>query len=135
VGGDPSDILNRMGTVKNPVLLSSGSFSGAMLWFGHQLVAEQQLIAALTGAAMVLMSVCVFLCGLGFYVYAFLRLPSSTQELMFLQEAKVAVAHHSGAKTTSQRRPQSAGRRRSPAPQADPPAADPTKPATDDNPE
>ena len=57
--GTPAEILSRLGTVKNPVLFTSGSFSSAMLWFGRDLVQNQNLLPAVTGAAMVVFSLFV----------------------------------------------------------------------------
>ena len=56
----------------------------------------------------------VFLIGMGFYAYAFLRLPANAQEQLFLQEAKVALAQHEAA---AQRR--RAGRNKPPAADGD----------------
>lgn len=108
--GTPAEILSRLGTVKNPVLFTSGSFSSAMLWFGRDLVQNQNLLPAVTGAAMVVFSLFVFLCGIGFYAYAFLRLPSTAQERMFLQEARVAIDHHDAAVVRNRRGRASAAR-------------------------
>jgi hypothetical protein len=41
-----------------------------------------------------LLAVAIFLIGFVFYGFAFLRLPSSTQELLFLQEGKIALERH-----------------------------------------
>src|SRR5580704_16475455 len=99
-------ILSRLGTVKNPVLFTSTSFSTAMMYFSHfshDLVASATLIASITGAVVFLSSIVVFLSGFGFYTYAYLQLPASTQELGFLQEAKVALDHHREASQRSSR--------------------------------
>lgn len=95
-----AEILSRLGTVKNPVLLSSSTFSSGMLWIGKGLVEHPSPISvmpAVTGFGMVILSALIFLVGLGFYAYAFLHLPSSTQELMFLQEGRVAIERHDKA--------------------------------------
>ena len=65
-----------------------------MLFRSHDLLTSSVLLAAVIGAIVYLSSVAVFLFGIAFYVYAFLRLPSSTQEAVFLQEAKGAIDHH-----------------------------------------
>jgi hypothetical protein len=93
-----SDVIAPFGTLKNPVLFSSSSMSGAIMYFFHDLHGD--LIAELAALFMLIMAVLIFLLGIGFYIYAFLRLPSSTQELIFLQEAKLALARHgqSGSK-------------------------------------
>jgi hypothetical protein len=92
--GNFGDIVARMGTVKNPVLFSSGTFSVAIMFFSKDLMLAPHLVPIITGAVMFMLSVLVFLVGLGFYIYAFLRLPGTTQELVFLQEAKAAVDRH-----------------------------------------
>jgi hypothetical protein len=95
------DIFARLGIVKNPVLFSSSTFSMALMFFSKDFVLAERLIANLTGACMFLMAVLIFLVALGFYIYAYLNLPSSTQELIFLQEAKKAVdRHHQGGRKT-----------------------------------
>jgi hypothetical protein len=94
--GNIGNILTSLGTLKNPVLFSSSSMSGMIMYFFHELHGD--LLAELTAVFMLFMAVLIFLIGLGFYIYAFLRLPSSTQELVFLQEAKLAVARQSGSK-------------------------------------
>ncbi|WP_158925194.1 hypothetical protein [Acidisphaera sp. S103] len=91
---NPRQIVSQLGTVKNPVLLTSTSFSTVMLYYSHDLLTSSVLLAAVIGAIVYLSSVAVFLFGIAFYVYAFLRLPSSTQEAVFLQEAKGAIDHH-----------------------------------------
>jgi hypothetical protein len=68
-----------------------------MLYYSHDLVTSDVLLAAIIGAIVFLSSILVFLLGVTFYVYAFLRLPSSTQEAVFLQEAKGAIDHHRNA--------------------------------------
>jgi hypothetical protein len=88
------DFLNSIGPVKNPVLVCSSSFATAMMWFSHDLFSKTETAAVLTGVIMFPLAVVVFLIGLFFYIYAFCRLPSTTQELLFLREAKVAVARH-----------------------------------------
>ena len=88
------EILARMGTVKNPVLFTSSTFSISIMFFSKDFVLASNLIVILTGALMYLLSVAVFLSGLGFYIYAFLRLPSTTQEFVFLQEASAAIDRH-----------------------------------------
>ena len=108
VQGGISDVLSGFGTLKNPVLLSSGSFSGSMLYFG-QLHASEAV-----GMMMIFLATFVFLTGMGFYAYAFLRLPANAQEQLFLQEAKVALAQHEAA---AQRR--RAGRNKPPAADGD----------------
>ncbi|HUB46303.1 MAG TPA: hypothetical protein VMB73_15065 [Acetobacteraceae bacterium] len=108
--GGLADVLSRFGTIKNPVLLSSSTFSSGMLWFGKGLVEHPSPISsipAITGFGMVLLSAVIFLTGLGFYAYAFLRLPASTQELMFLQEGRLAVEQH---ETAIRKRRRAAGR-------------------------
>jgi hypothetical protein len=93
-----SDVVAPFGTLKNPVLLSSSGMSGTMLYFFHDLHGD--LIVELAGLFMLVMATLIFLLGVGFYIYAFLRLPSTTQELIFLQEARLALARHdqSGSK-------------------------------------
>jgi hypothetical protein len=104
--GSIEKALSPYGTLKNPVLFSSGTFSGSMLFFGQQHTSEA------AGFLMIILATLVFLCGMGFYVYAFLRLPTNTQQQLFLQEARVAVAQHDAA--TRRRR---AGRRPAPVPE------------------
>jgi len=64
--GNLTDVVSRLGTVKNPVLVSSSMFSSGMLWIGQGLVENPLLIPALTGAGMIVLSVVVFLSGVGF---------------------------------------------------------------------
>ena len=99
------ELLSRLGAVKHPVLLSSSTFSGGMLWFGKGLLEHplaDSALPAVTGSGMVAMSALIFLTGLAFYAYAFLHLPSSTQELLFLQEGRAAIQRHD--KTVRNRR-------------------------------
>jgi hypothetical protein len=98
--GPPQELLAHLGTVKNPVLLTSSTFSISIMFFSKDLVLATNLIVILTGALMYLLSVAVFLFGLGFYAYAFLRLPSTAQELVFLQEASAAVDRHKASQRT-----------------------------------
>ena len=86
--------LNYLGPVKNPVLLSSSIFSLAMMHFASGLFDRALLIANIVGSILFLLSVVVFLIGLGFYIFAFFRLPSTTQEQVFLQEAQAAFTRH-----------------------------------------
>ena len=89
--GSIGDILSRLGPVKNPVLVTSYSFSTVTMWRGDLLVRETQFIQELSGMMLLLLSVVVFLCGTGFYAYAFLRLPSTSLEKVFLQEGKSSI--------------------------------------------
>jgi len=92
-----SAVLARLGTVKNPVLFSSSSFSGLMMYLSPNVEPGYHI-------HIFLLAVAVFLMGLAFYVYGFVRLPSSTQELLFLQEAKIAVERHQVKAVQSRRR-------------------------------
>ncbi len=65
-----------------------------MLYYSHDLVASSALFAAIIGGIVFLSSIVVCLFGVAFYIYACLRLPSSAQEAVFLQEAKGAIDHH-----------------------------------------
>jgi len=65
-----------------------------MMYFSHDLVLSNLALASVTGAIVFISSVAVFFSGFGFYAYAFLHLPASTQELVFLREAMVTIDHH-----------------------------------------
>ena len=71
--GPLQEILARLGTVKNPVLFTSSGFSISVMYFSKDFVLAANLIVILTGALMYLLAVGVFLTGLWFYIYAFLR--------------------------------------------------------------
>lgn len=89
------DVLAQLGTVKNPVLFTSSFFSASSMYFSHDFVLSgAHMVAIITGAVMIFCAVVIFLVALVFYMYAFLKLPSSTQELVFLQEAKAQIDHH-----------------------------------------
>jgi hypothetical protein len=92
-----STVLARLGTVKNPVLFSSSSFSGLMMYLSPNVEQGYHF-------HIFLLAVAVFLMGLAFYVYGFVRLPSSTQELLFLQEATIAVERHHAKAAQTRRR-------------------------------
>jgi hypothetical protein len=92
--GDFREALGQQGVIKNPVLLCSSMFSIAILYFAQGLFGQAPVIAHIMGAIMHLLAVIVFLIGLTFYIYAFLRLPATVQEQMFLQEGKVALERH-----------------------------------------
>ena len=83
-----------LGTVKNPVLFCTTVFTVSSSYFFHDLVKQQDALTKFTGTVVVFLSVICFLLALGFYIFAFLRLPSSTQEAIFLQEAKIAMDRH-----------------------------------------
>ena len=51
-------------------------------------------VSVVAGALMFLIAAIVFLIAIWFYIYAFFKLPSSTQELVFLEEAKAAINRH-----------------------------------------
>jgi len=95
--GPLQEILARLGTVKNPVLFTSGAFSISDLYLCKDLFQATNPIAIVTGAVMYLLAVGVVLIGLAFYIYAFLRLPSTAQELVFLQEGSAALARHNAS--------------------------------------
>lgn len=86
------------------MLFTSTLFSSVTMWHGKALVENPSTLPAVTGAGMIVLSVLVFLVGVGFYAYAFLHLPSSAQELMFLQDGKVAVERHEKTGRTRRRR-------------------------------
>jgi hypothetical protein len=65
-----------------------------MMYFSHDLLLSTIAIANITGAIVFTSSIAVFFSGIGFYAYAFFRLPTSTQELVFLREAMVTIDHH-----------------------------------------
>ena len=92
-----SAVLARLGLVRNPVLFSSSSLSGLMMYLSPNVEPGHHF-------HIFLLAVAVFLIGLTFYIYAFIRLPSSTQELLFLQEAKVALERHHRSGSQSRRR-------------------------------
>jgi hypothetical protein len=102
--GSLAEVLFRLGTVKNPVLFTSTLFSSVMMWHGKGLVENPNIFPEVTGAGMMILSVLVFLIGVGFYAYAFLHLPSSVQELMFLQDGKAAVERHEKTGRSRRRR-------------------------------
>jgi hypothetical protein len=91
------EILAPLGTVRNPVLFSSSSFSIILMYFSRDFVLASHMFQMITGLCMFLLSVLVFLTGLAFYAYAYFALPSSTQELVFMQEGKKTVQRHARA--------------------------------------
>jgi drug/metabolite transporter (DMT)-like permease len=86
------DLINSLGTVKNPVLFCSTSMAFLLLYFYHE--PHDDLFSKLVAVVMCFWAIVIFLIGIGFYIYAFLRLPSSTQELVFLEEGKLALARY-----------------------------------------
>jgi len=60
------------------------------MYFTHDLF----VVSLAVGVFMYVMSVAVFMSGFGFYCYAFLKLPSTTQELVFLREAEKTIERH-----------------------------------------
>jgi hypothetical protein len=92
--GNFQAILARLGVVKNPVLFSSSSFSFGMMYFSHEYMLASGSAPVYTGVFMNVLAAVVFLIGMGFYIFAFLRLPSSLQEAIFLAEGKAAVERH-----------------------------------------
>jgi|SRR5579862_6925179 len=86
------DFITPFGTLKNPVLFSSTGICVIILYFFHE--PHGDTLSEVTAVIMLFIAILIFLIGLGFYIYAFLRLPSSTQELLFLQEGKLAVARY-----------------------------------------
>jgi|SRR3977135_54268 hypothetical protein len=92
--GNFQDILTRLGVVKNPVLFSSSSFSFGMLYFSHEYLLAPSSIPLYTGVFMHVLATIIFLIGIGFYIFAFLQLPASIQEAIFLQEGKAQVERH-----------------------------------------
>jgi hypothetical protein len=93
--GHFGDIFRQLGPIKNPVLGSASTFSIALLYFSRDLLLDKQaFMVIITGIAMHFFAVVVFLVALGFYIFAFFRLPSSIQESVFLDEARAAIARH-----------------------------------------
>jgi len=64
------------------------------MFFSRDFVMAPHPVSMATGAVMFLLATIVFLIAICFYIFAFFKLPSSTQELLFLEEAKVAIDRH-----------------------------------------
>lgn len=75
------EMLSGLGVVKNPVLFASTSFSAMVLYFSHDFVmGGHMMLVVVCGFIMFLLAIAIFLSGAAFYVYAYLHLPSTTQE-------------------------------------------------------
>jgi hypothetical protein len=97
--GSLPELLAKLGTIKNPVLFSSSFFSVSTMFFSRDFVMAPHPVSIATGAVMFLLATIVFLIAIWFYIYAFFKLPSSTQELLFLEEAKAAITRHKRSST------------------------------------
>lgn len=92
--GTLTELLAKLGTIKNPVLFSSSFFSISTMYMFHDAVNAPHIVSKLTGVLMLLIASVAFFIAIWFYIYAFFQLPSSTQERLFLEEAKAAVDRH-----------------------------------------
>jgi uncharacterized membrane protein len=88
-------ILNRLGIVKNQLLvfvvLILLILNGSAAALDRQTATHLQQAG---GLVMHLASIPIVLLGIGFYIYAYLRLPSSAQELVFVTEAQTITKEH-----------------------------------------
>jgi riboflavin transporter FmnP len=82
--------LSGLGPIKDPVLVASSTFSIFVVSSSKELVLQGHWI----GPLMDILAGLVFLIALAFYIYAFLRLPSTTQEAVFKQGAEATVKSH-----------------------------------------
>lgn len=102
------ELLPRLGTVKNPVLFTSSTFAVVIMYLARDYVlASSHPMANITGVCMNGSAILIFLIAICFYIYAYVKLPSTTQELIFLKEAEQAIERHkrSSPKKRSKRQP------------------------------
>jgi len=64
------------------------------MYFTHDMLAKEALLILITGVAMHCFAVAIFLIAIGFYIFAFFKLPSSVQERIFLEGAREAITQH-----------------------------------------
>lgn len=94
---DPADaliksVLAHVGTVRNPILVFSILACVLLNGFATLNMAETHQQADLTDNAMRIGGMLILFAGLALYFYAFLRLPSSSQELVFAEQALPEIA-------------------------------------------
>jgi hypothetical protein len=89
------DILRQLGPAKNTLLGSAFGFAIALLGFcDHMLLTQPTVPIYIIAGALAFFAVAIFSTVLGFYIFAILKLPSSAQELFFLQGASATFAEH-----------------------------------------
>jgi hypothetical protein len=92
-----ADILKHLGTIKNELLIFTVLAALMTNGFARSLVGSTDRFTSLCGVCMHLSTI-PMLIGFGmFYAYASLKLPSSTQELMFENSARKALEAHTEA--------------------------------------
>lgn len=88
------EILNKLGTIKNEILIYAVIGIIIINSVGLTLTLDDDPVRTISGIVMHFLSMVIF-AGFGiFYVYAFLRLPSSAQELYFLSSADKILKEH-----------------------------------------
>lgn len=88
------DILNRLGIIKNECLVFVVIVCLILNGSAYGLDRSAERVQQSGGLIMHLSSVAIVLFGLAFYIYAYLHLPSSTQELVFVKEAQTIGKEH-----------------------------------------
>lgn len=87
-------IVGRLGIIKNQLLVFSIVGSIIMFYFASDLVASDFEDVRTHGFRLYYSATSLIFFGAGFYTYAFFRLPSSMQEIVFEEQGRYAINHH-----------------------------------------
>jgi heme/copper-type cytochrome/quinol oxidase subunit 4 len=91
----PNAVLKRVGTIKNELLGFTVIVCLILNVFAIPLEKGSSTQMQIVGGLIMHLATIPILLGFGFlYWYAYLRLPSSKQELLFSEEAKTMISQH-----------------------------------------
>jgi hypothetical protein len=87
-------ILNRLGIIKNELLIFVVLVCLILNGSAYGLDRSTDKIQQSGGLIMHFSSILIIIVAVGFYIYAYLLLPSSSQELVFVTDAKKMTTEH-----------------------------------------
>ena len=87
-------IVGRLGQLRNQLLIFAILASLLMCFFGNALLSGNGGPETVVGVILFLAAVVLIFSAFGFYVFAYLRLPTTAQEAAFLEGARKTLTNH-----------------------------------------
>lgn len=88
------DIINKLGILKNQLLIFAVLICVVLNGSAYGLDKSTVRIQQSGGLVMHFASILIAFAAFAFYIYAYLKLPSSTQEMVFVKEAETITKEH-----------------------------------------
>lgn len=97
-------IVKRLGIIKNQMLIFAIMGSIVIFFFAKDLAASEIPDVASEGRKMFWAAIVLLFGAAGFYIFAWIRLPSSEQEVVFEREGKRMIRRHRASKERGARK-------------------------------